>query len=60
MKLIEEELPGGVTKVTLEGRLDVEGAAAVDLKMSLIANTRTLSWIFEVYLFSHRLDFGRW
>ena len=41
MKLVEEELPGGVTKVTLEGRLDVEGAAAVDLKMSLIANTRT-------------------
>jgi anti-sigma B factor antagonist len=40
VKITEEELPGGVTKVILDGRLDIEGAAAVDLKMSLIAATK--------------------
>jgi anti-anti-sigma factor len=41
MKVIEEELPGGITKIILEGRLDIEGAAAVDLKMNVITNGRT-------------------
>jgi anti-anti-sigma factor len=41
MKLVEEELPGGITKVILDGRLDIEGAAAIDLKMNVLANTRT-------------------
>jgi anti-sigma B factor antagonist len=40
MKLVEEELPGGITKVILEGRLDIEGAAAVDMKLNVIANSR--------------------
>ncbi len=37
MQISTEELPGGVTKVELDGRLDIAGAAAVDLKMNLIA-----------------------
>src|SRR5262245_24211513 len=37
MKIFEEELPGGITKVVLDGRLDIEGAASVDLKMNAIA-----------------------
>src|SRR5262245_29354933 len=41
MKIVEEELPGGITKVVLEGRLDIEGAASVDLKMNLLANSRS-------------------
>src|SRR5215467_3728356 len=41
MRIAEEELPGNIIKVTLEGRLDIEGAAAVDLKMNIIANSRT-------------------
>jgi anti-sigma B factor antagonist len=40
MKLVEEELPGGITRVVLEGRLDIEGAAVVDLKMNIIASHR--------------------
>ena len=40
MKITEEELPGGITKVILDGRLDIEGAAKVDLKMNVIAATR--------------------
>lgn len=40
MKILEEELPGGITKVILDGRLDIEGAAAVDLKMNLIAGNK--------------------
>jgi anti-sigma B factor antagonist len=32
-----EELPGGITKVILDGSLDIAGAAAVDLKMNLVA-----------------------
>lgn len=40
MTIVEEEMPGGITKVVLDGRLDAEAAASVDFKMSLIANTR--------------------
>jgi anti-anti-sigma factor len=35
-----EELPGGITKVVLEGNLGIEGAAAVDLQMNVIAGNR--------------------
>ena len=42
MKLSTEELDGGVTKVVLDGRLDIEGAAAVDLKMNIIAGSSKL------------------
>lgn len=37
MAIAIEELAGGITKVILDGRLDIEGAAAVDLKMNVIA-----------------------
>jgi anti-anti-sigma factor len=40
LKIVEEELPGGITKVVLDGRLDIEGAATVDMKMNVIAATR--------------------
>lgn len=37
MKLVTEEMDGGVTRVALEGRLDIEGAQAIDLRMNVIA-----------------------
>jgi anti-anti-sigma factor len=40
MPIAIEELTGGITKVTLDGRLDIEGAAAVDMKMNIIAGSR--------------------
>ena len=40
MPISTEELTGGVTRVILEGRLDIEGAAAVDLQMNVIAGTK--------------------
>jgi anti-sigma B factor antagonist len=40
MKIAEEELPGNIIKIILDGRLDIEGAAVVDLKMNLIAGSR--------------------
>jgi anti-anti-sigma factor len=40
MGIAIEELPGGVTKVILDGRLDIEGAAAADMKMNVIAGSR--------------------
>jgi anti-anti-sigma factor len=40
MALVTEELPGGITKVILDGRLDIEGAAAVDLPMNVIAGSK--------------------
>ena len=40
MALVTEELTGGITKVILEGRLDIEGAAAVDLQMNVIAGSK--------------------
>ena len=40
MAIATEELAGGITKVILDGRLDIEGAAAMDLKMNVIAGSR--------------------
>jgi anti-sigma B factor antagonist len=34
-----EELPGGITKVILDGSLDIAGAAAIDLRMNLVGGT---------------------
>ena len=39
MVFTSEELEGGVTKVSLDGRLDIEGAAAVDLKLNVVAGS---------------------
>jgi anti-sigma B factor antagonist len=39
MKLSAEELSGGVTRVVLDGRLDIEGAQAIDLRMNVIAGS---------------------
>jgi len=35
--LASEELTDGITKVVLDGSLDIAGAAAIDLKMNVIA-----------------------
>jgi anti-anti-sigma factor len=35
-----EELPEGITKVILDGSMGIDGAAAVDLKMNVIAGSR--------------------
>ncbi len=40
MVLTSEELPGGITRVNLAGRMDIAGAAAIDLQMSVIAGGR--------------------
>src|SRR5579863_6939460 len=40
MAFATEELPGGITRVILDGRLDIEGAAAVDLPMNVIAGSK--------------------
>jgi anti-sigma B factor antagonist len=38
MAITTEELAGGITKVILEGRLDIESTPAVDLRISAIAD----------------------
>jgi anti-anti-sigma factor len=40
MPISTEELEGGITRVMLDGRLDIEGAAAVDLPMNVIAGSK--------------------
>ena len=40
MQMATEELEGGVTKIVLDGRLDIAGAQAVDLKMNVIAGSK--------------------
>jgi anti-sigma B factor antagonist len=37
MGIATEDLPGGILRVILDGRLDIEGAAAIDLRMNVIA-----------------------
>ncbi len=39
MQIFTEEMDGGITKVDLDGRLDIAGAAIVDLKMNIIAGS---------------------
>lgn len=41
MKLTTDELDGGVTRVVLEGRMDIGGAAAVDLPLNVLAGSAT-------------------
>ncbi len=36
MGLAMEEMDGGITKVVLDGSLDIAGAAAIDLRMNVI------------------------
>src|ERR1700691_775140 len=40
MSIAIEELEGGITRVILDGRLDIEGAAAVDMRMNIIAGMK--------------------
>jgi len=40
MPISTEELEGGITRVILEGSLDIAGAAAVDMRMNVIAGTK--------------------
>ncbi len=39
MTILTEEIDGGITRVVLEGRLDIEGAQAVDLRMNVIGGS---------------------
>ena len=40
MQISIEELEGGVTRVVLDGRLDIAGAQDIDLKMNVIAGSK--------------------
>ena len=40
MSISTEELSGDIIKVVLDGNLGIEGAAAVDLQMNIIAGSR--------------------
>lgn len=42
MQILTEEIEGGVTRVILDGRLDIEGAQDIDLKMNVIAGSKRL------------------
>ena len=37
MTISTESMDGGITRVLLDGRLDIQGAAAIDLKMNVLA-----------------------
>ena len=39
MQISTQEIDGGITKVDLDGRMDIAGAAEVDMKMNLIAGS---------------------
>ncbi len=41
MNVTVEDLADGITKVIMDGRLDIAGAAAVDLKMNIIAGSKS-------------------
>ena len=39
MTISTESMEGGITRVILDGRLDIQGAAAIDLKMNVLAGS---------------------
>jgi anti-anti-sigma factor len=39
MQISSEEMASGITRVALDGRMDIAGAAVVDLKMNIIAGS---------------------
>lgn len=39
MTISTETMDGGITRVVLDGRLDIQGAAAIDLKMNVLAGS---------------------
>lgn len=39
MKATTEEIEGGIVKIALDGRMDIEGSAAVDLRLNVIAGS---------------------
>lgn len=42
MQMAIESLAGDVTRIVLDGRMDIAGAEAIDLKMNVIAGSRKL------------------
>ncbi|HWE85760.1 MAG TPA: STAS domain-containing protein [Terracidiphilus sp.] len=42
MKATIEELDGGITRIVLDGRMDIEGSQAIDLRMNVIAGSARL------------------
>jgi anti-anti-sigma factor len=40
MELVVEDMPNGVTKAALKGRMDIEGAQAVDVKFNVLAGAK--------------------
>jgi anti-sigma B factor antagonist len=39
MTISTEPMDGGITRVVLEGRLDIQGAAEIDLRMNVLAGS---------------------
>ena len=39
MTISTESIDGGITRVALDGRLDIQGAAAIDLRMNVLAGS---------------------
>ncbi len=39
MQISTEEMAGGITRIKLDGRLDIAGASLVDLKMNVVAGS---------------------
>lgn len=40
VELTEEQMPGGITRVILDGKLDLDGARSIDLRMNVIAGSQ--------------------
>ena len=57
MNIVQEELSGGITKVVLDGRLDISGAAAVELKLNLIGHSKN-AVLFDLQLVSFLASIG--
>jgi anti-anti-sigma factor len=41
MQMTQEELDGGILKVTLDGALDIAGSGVIDMPFAVIAGSRT-------------------
>lgn len=48
MKMETEMLPGEVQRISLDGRLDIEGSQAIDLRFSTLATTKKAQIVVDL------------
>lgn len=58
MELESEQLDGGILKIALDGRMDVEGTQAVDMKLTVLTSTEKAAVLMDLEKLSFLASIG--